>query len=630
MSPQRRYASRSGGGKRRTGPRRGASDDSSQGPVVQEVSRPPGGPVHVTDSIAVSELADRLGLSGIEVIKQLMRNGVMASLTQVVDFDTAALVARDFNFQPVHEAVAEKPHDLHAVHEQAQLESMGETATLVSRPPVVTILGHVDHGKTTLLDAIRKTKVAEGEAGGITQHIGAYQVMERGQRITFLDTPGHAAFTAMRARGARGADIAVLVVAADDGIMPQTLEAMDHARASGVPIIVAINKVDKPEADVQRVKTQLTEHSLVLEEFGGQVIGVPLSAKTGQGISDLLDNILVVAEVAELKANPNRPALGVIVEAHVDRHRGPIASILVQNGTLHVGDTIVAGEAWGRIKALNDDAGRRVREAPPSMPVEALGLSTLPQAGDSVVAFADDKEAREFVQKRQRERELRPTYVARAPILEELAKQAGAGQMRELPLIIKTDVQGSIEPVKTAVERLSTPDTRVRVLHAAAGSINESDILLAAASHALVVGFNVQPQQGARSMAAAEGVEIRVYSIIYNLVDEIEAALKGMLTPASKEVVDGHAEIRAVFTLGKRGKVAGCYVTDGKIVRNGQARLKRGGKVIAEGPVESLKRFKEDAREVTTGLECGITIAGANDYAVGDIIEAFRMQQVPR
>ena len=630
MSPQRRYASRSGGGKRRGGSRRRTDDNSSQGPAVQEVVRPPGGPVHIPDSVAVAELSSRLGLPGIDVIKQLIRNGVMASLTQVVDYDTAALVARDFNFQPVREASAEKPHDLHAVHDQAQMESMEETATLITRPPVVTILGHVDHGKTTLLDAIRKTKVAEGEAGGITQHIGAYQVMERGQPITFLDTPGHAAFTAMRARGAQGADIAVLVVAADDGIMPQTIEAIAHARAAGVPIIVAINKVDKPEATVDRVKTQLTEHGVVLEDFGGDVIGVPVSAKTGLGITDLLDNILVVAEVADLKANPDRAALGVIIEAHVDRSRGPVASVLVQNGTLHVGDAIVAGEAWGRIKALYNDAGKRVREAGPSTPVEALGLSTLPQAGDAVVAFADDKDARDFVQKRQRERELRPAYIARAPILEELAKQAGAGQIRELPLIIKTDVQGSVEPVKTAIERLSTSEARVRVLHASAGMINDADILLAAASHALVVGFNVQPQQSARSMAATESVEIRVYNVIYSLTDEIEAALKGLLAPSSKEVVDGHAEVRVIFSLGKRGKVAGCYVTDGKITRNGQARLMRGGKLLAEGPIESLKRFKDDAREVTSGLECGIAIAGFNDYAEGDVIEAFSMQQVAR
>ena len=572
------------------------------------------------NAVGVQDLADRLGVSGIDVIKQLMRNGVMANLTQTVDFETAALVAKDLGFTPKAEE-RDTGHDIVKMHEQALASRDGEE--LVERAPVVTILGHVDHGKTTLLDAIRKTKVAEGEAGGITQHIGAYQVVTAaGRPITFLDTPGHAAFTAMRARGAGITDIAVLVVAADDGVMPQTIEAIAHARAANVPIVVAVNKIDKPGANPDKVKLQLNEQGLVLEEWGGQVIAVPVSAKTGEGIDDLLDNILVVAEIGELRANPNRLAAGVVIEAKVDRARGPVATILIQNGTLHVGDPVVAGDAWGRIKAMLDDAGKRVKEAGPSTPVEILGLDGLPRAGDPVLAFADDAKARAFVQERQREREHLPTSVVHAPTLEELAGKVAAGEIKDLRVILKTDVQGSLEPVRDSLEGLATDKSRVRLLHAAAGTINESDVLLAVASQAMILGFSTQVEPGARSLAQSEGVEIRNYPIIYTMVEEMRQALEGILAPVVREVVDGHGIIRATFTIGKsKDKVAGVYINDGKVARGGKAKVLRGTKVLGEGSVISLKRLKDDAREVTAGLECGLSIEGFTLFEEGDTLE---------
>ena len=591
----------------------------------------PGTPVQLPATLTVQDLVLRLGFPAVEIIKQLMRNGVMASLTQVIDFDTAALIAADFNYAPKREAAPEL-HDLGALH---SLAPDAEDGALQVRPPVVTILGHVDHGKTTLLDAIRQTKVAEGEAGGITQHIGAYQVTVhssgsgpgRDHPITFLDTPGHEAFTAMRARGARGADIAVLVVAADDGVMPQTIEAIDHAKAAEVPIIVAINKVDLPDANPDRVKTQLTEHGLVAEAFGGEVITVPVSAKSGQGIDDLLDNILVVAEVAELRANPDRLAAGVVIEAHVDHSRGPLATVLVQNGTLRPGDSLVAGDAFGRVKALLDHQGHRLQLAQPAQPAAVLGLADLPAAGDPVLAFPNDRAARDFVAQRLRERDRKPSHVARAPILEELA--SGDGHIRELSLIVKTDVQGSVDAVSSALLRLSSDRARVRILHAAPGSINDSDVLLAIASGALVIGFNSSPEPGARSLAQQSAVDIRSYSVIYALLDDVEKALQGILEPVTTEVVGGHAEVRAVFSVGRRHKIAGCYVTDGRILRSDSARLLRGGQLIASGRIASLKRFKDDAREVSAGLECGIAVDGLADFAEGDVLEAFHTQQSP-
>ena len=579
--------------------------------------------MELPDPVGVQDLADVLGLSGIDVVKQLMRNGVMANLTQVVDYETAALIAKDLGFSP-KPAAKGQVLDLAALHEKALMESLEEGRTL--RAPVVTILGHVDHGKTSLLDAIRKTKVAEGEAGGITQHIGAYQVSTKGRPITFLDTPGHAAFTAMRARGASVTDIAVLVVAADDGVMPQTIEAINHAKAAGVPIIVAVNKIDKPGADADKVKLQLNQQGLVLEEWGGEVIAVPVSAKTGEGIDDLLDNIWVVAEVAELKANAGKLGAGIVIEAKVDRARGPVATVLVQNGTLHVGDPIVAGDAWGRVKAMVNDLGRRVQEAGPSMPVEILGLDGLPRAGDPVLAFADDTKARAFVQERQREREHLPTSVVHAPTLEELAGKVAAGEIKELRVILKTDVQGSLEPVRESLERLSTDGSRVRLLHAAAGTINESDIHLAVASEAIILGFNSQMEPGARSLAQSEGVEIRQYQVIYTLVEEMRQALEGILAPVVREVIDGHGTVRAVFTVARKDKIAGTFINDGKAVRGGGVRVTRNKQKLFEGLVTGLKRFKDDAREVTAGLECGVSVEGAPDFQEGDVMEFFHSE----
>jgi len=618
------YQGRRGGARRRRGPT-----------TVEErrVGPPAGSEIELPETIGVQDLADRLGLSGIEVIKQLMRDGVMANVTQMMDYETASMVVTDLGFRPKEseevagEVAARRPDRDPAAAEEA----------LEPRPPVVTILGHVDHGKTTLLDTIRKSKVVEGEQGGITQHIGAYQVEVQGKKITFLDTPGHAAFTAMRARGAQVTDIAVLVVAADDGVMPQTVEAMDHVRAAGVPVVVAISKVDQPNANVDRAKTQLSERGLLLEEWGGDVIAVPLSAKTGEGVEALLENVLLVAEVGDLKAEPERLATGVVVEARVDRARGPVATVLVHNGTLHTGDPIVAGESWGRVRAMQDDAGRRVPEAGPSQPVEVLGLAKLPRAGDPVEAFSDDKQAKAFVEERERRRERsvlgggvrggEGSMVVRAPSLDSFTAEVKAGQsgggevVKELPVIVKTDVQGSVEPVRESLERLNREGARVRVLHAAAGSINEGDILLAVASSAMIIGFNSEPEPGARSMAQIEGVEIRSYGVIYTLVDEVNKALEGVLEPVAREVVEGHAEVRTVFSVGRRVKIAGAYMTDGRVGRNSRAKVLRGGNLICEGTVSSLKRFKDDAREVTSGFECGIGIDGCSNFQEGDTFE---------
>lgn len=602
------YQGRRGTGKRRRGP--ATVVDRRVGPAA-------GSEIELPETIGVQELADVLGLSGIDIIKQLMRDGVMANVNQVVDYGTAAMVVTDLGFQAKEaETKVEEAKD-----GRPELDSEVPEEMLAHRPPVVTILGHVDHGKTSLLDSIRQTKVVDGEEGGITQHIGAYQVDVQGKKITFLDTPGHAAFTAMRARGARATDIAVLVVAADDGVMPQTVEAMDHAQAAGVPIMVAINKVDQPNANVDRVKTQLSERGLVLEEWGGDVIAVPVSAKTGDGIDSLLENMLLVAELGDLKAEPDRLASGVVVEAKVDRARGPVATVLVQNGTLRAGQPIAAGESCGRVKAMLDDESRRVQEAGPSSPVEILGLDKLPRAGDVMKAFEEDKQARSYVEELGRQRERVGSTVLRATSLEDISGQIGAGEVKELRLIVKTDVQGSVEPVRESLERLSRDGARVRVLHAGAGSINENDILLAVASSAMVIGFNTSPEPGARSTAQSEGIEIRSYPVIYTLIDEVGKALDGVLEPVATEVVEGHAEVRAVFSVGRRVKIAGIYITDGRVGRNSKAKVQRGGQLVCEGPVSGLKRFKDDAREVTAGLECGISVDGCTDFAEGDTLE---------
>ncbi len=584
---------------RRTGPR--------------EVALPP--------TLTVKHLADLMRVSPIDVIKQLMRNGVMAAINQVIDFDLAAMVTPAFGFKATPEerassAVAAAVKDVGDVDADA----------LTPRSPVVTIFGHVDHGKTTLLDTIRDSRITEREVGGITQHIGAYQVDYKGQKITFLDTPGHEAFTAIRARGASVTDIAVLVVAADDGVMPQTVEAIDHARAADLPIVVAINKVDKPDAVADRVKRQLVDHGLLLEEWGGDVIGVPVSAKNKTGIDDLLENILVVAEVAEFKADAQRPASGVVIESQLDRNKGPLATVLVQNGTLKVGDSLVAGTAWGRVKAMVNDLRRRVKEAGPSVPVEIMGFGSLPQAGDRFYVTANSKTARALVEenivKSEEEQNL-----ARALTLEDVMSRITAGDVKELSLILKADAQGSVEAVSGALERLDSPSARLNLLHAGAGSVNESDVLLASASNAIILAFNVGIEPSAEPASEREGVEIRSYDIIYQIIEDVEKALKGILEPSYREVVQGKATIRTVFSAGKAGKVAGVVVNEGRLTRNVALRVLRDGVVVLEGSISSLRRFKEDVNEVGAGFECGVGISGFADFREGDVLQAHKREK---
>ena len=577
-------------------------------------------PLEVPAALTVGDLASLIGVDPVEVIKELMRGGYMLTVNEVVDHEVAATVAASFGYgvlkQPQREAAASS----------LVISSDDEDAELLeTRSPVVTILGHVDHGKTTLLDAIRETNVVASEAGGITQHMGAYQVDYQGNLITFLDTPGHEAFTAMRARGAQVTDIAVLVVAADDGIMPQTLEAIDHARAAGVPIVVAINKIDRPDADLERVKRQLAENNLLIEEWGGDVVAVSLSALQQTGMSDLLDNLLVVAEVGELKANPHREARGVVVEARIDKSRGTVATILVQTGTLRVGDNTVIGAVRGRVKAIFTDRGKSVKEAGPSLPVEILGISGLPEAGDIFEVTPDEKTARRLVEERLREKDIQR---GAGPTLEDVHSRIESGEVKALNLVIKTDVQGTIDAVRTSLEGLNSDRTRVTVIHASSGSITESDVLLAVASQAIIIGFNSQPEPGARALANQEGVEIRFYDIIYNVIDDIEKALEGLLEPAYEDVVDGRATVRAVFNVGRRGRVAGIYVNDGRITRDSTIHILRGGQRIFSGAVSSLKHFKDDTREVATGFEGGIMLDGFADFREDDIIEAHTSRRV--
>jgi translation initiation factor IF-2 len=568
------------------------------------------------EAVTIGSLAEWMKVEPVQVIKQLMRAGVFASINEVVDFETASVVARAFGY------AARKADGQVAIAAGAVPED--DSAELEIRPPVVTILGHVDHGKTTLLDTIRKTDVVGSEAGGITQHIGAYQVSHDSTLITFIDTPGHEAFTAMRARGAQVTDIAILVVAADDGVMPQTVEAIDHIKAAGVPIIVAINKMDTPDADPEKVRRQLSEHELVVEKWGGDVIDVPVSAKSGDGVDELLENIGLVAEVAELKANPSRPGVGVVVEAKLDKSRGALATVLVQTGTLNVGDYIVVGSNRGRVKALVDDEGARIKSAGPSTPVEVLGISGVPGAGDRLVVVLDEKTARDTVAERKRREEMQRS---RGATLEELGLRISSGTAKEMKLVLKTDVQGTVDAVRHAVEQLSTAETQVRIIHAAAGAITESDVLLAVASDAIIVGFNVRPDQGAQRLAAQDKIQIRHYNIIYRLTEDIEKALTGMLEPTYEDVVEGKLEIRAIFPLGKTRKTAGCYVSAGKVARASMARVMRGGKEVFDGHISSLRRFKDDVREVANGYECGLALDGFSGFEVGDIIEAHRMQQ---
>ena len=577
--------------------------------------------VQIPDTIGVGELASRMKKTGAEVVRTLIKNGVMASLSDIIDYDTAALVAMELGCKVEREVVVTVEERLIDDHEDAPED-------LVPRAPVVVVMGHVDHGKTSLLDYIRKANVAAGEAGGITQHIGAYTVNVNGSPITFLDTPGHEAFTSMRARGASVTDIAILVVAANDGIMPQTVESINHAKAANIPIVVAINKMDVPGANPERVKQQLTEYDLVSEEWGGDTIVCPISAKTGQGIDNLLENLAVLAEVLELKANPNRAAKGTVIEARLDRGRGPIMTVLVQNGTLHQGDIIIAGTAVGHVRTMINDKGQRVTEAGPSVPVEIAGMGEVPGAGDVFNAVDDERMARELVEERKEKEKERTLGVAKKVTLDDLFARIQQGEIKDFNIIVKADVQGSAEAVKTSLEKLSNEEVRVKVIHSGVGAINESDVMLAATSGALVVGFNVRPDSAARDYAARANVEIRTYRVIYDCINEIEAAMKGMLAPKFEEAVIAHIEIRQLYKVSKVGTICGCYVLDGKVQRGCKVRVVRDGIVIFEGEMASLRRFKDDVKEVASGYECGIQIEKFNDEHVGDIIEAYVMKQI--
>ena len=591
--------------------------------LQMEVARKAPLTVKIPDEITVGELASRMKKTAGEVIKCLMKNGVMAGINQAIDFDTAEFVATEMGCKVEKEVTV-------TIEEQIIDDHVDTAEELQNRAPVVVVMGHVDHGKTSTLDAIRKTSVTAGEAGGITQHIGAYTVDVKGQMITFLDTPGHAAFTSMRARGAKSTDIAILVVAADDGIMPQTVESINHAKAAGVPIIVAINKMDKPTANPDKIKEQLTKYDLVPEEWGGDTIIVPISAKTGQGLDELLEMVLLTAEVQELKANPNRRAKGTVIEARLDKTRGPVATLLVQNGTLNQGDIVIAGTSVGRVRVMTNDKGRTVKTAGPSVPVEITGLADVPTPGDEFNAVTDERMARELVEQRRQAQKDAAAKLQQKVTLDNLFAKMQEGEMKELPLIVKADVQGSAEAVKASLEKLSNEEVRVRVIHAGVGAINESDILLASTSGAIIVGFNVRPDAAAQASGHRANVDMRFYRVIYDAVDEIEAAMKGMLAPKYEEVVIGHAEVRMTYKVSAIGTVAGCMVKDGKVTKDSLVRVLRDNIVVHEGEIGSLQRFKDAAKEVTAGFECGMTVAKYNDIREGDIFECYIMQEVKR
>ena len=577
--------------------------------------------VKIPDEISVGELASRMKKTGAEVVKCLMKNGVMASLSQMIDFDTASFVAEELGCKVEKEVVVTIEEKLIDDHKDSADE-------LQPRAPVVVVMGHVDHGKTSLLDYIRNAHVASGEAGGITQHIGAYQVQIKGKPITFLDTPGHEAFTSMRARGAMITDIAILVVAAEDGIKPQTVESINHAKAAGIPIIVAINKMDKPDANPERIKEQLTKYDLLAEDWGGDTIVCPISAKTGMGVDNLLEMVALTAEVDELKANPTRAASGAVIEARLDKGRGPIATLLVQNGTLHQGDIIIAGTAVGRVRMMTNDKGQKLTSAGPSVPVEITGLGEVPGAGANFNAVADERLARELVEQRKAEEKAKANAPVSKVSLEDLFSQIQAGEMKNLNIIVKADVQGSAEAVKTSLEKLSNEEVRVRVIHSGVGAINESDVMLASTSNAVIVGFNVRPDNAARDSAERSKVELRMYRVIYDCINDVEAAMKGMLAPKFHEVIIGHAEVRQTFRVSKVGTVCGCYVQDGKIQRNCSVRVNRDNIVIFEGELASLRRFKDDVKEVSAGYECGMQVEKFNDIKEGDVIECFVNEQL--
>lgn len=580
------------------------------------------GVVEIGETITVKELAEKIGKPTADVIKTLIFTGVMAGINQEIDFATAEKVCEKYECLVVKK---EEKEELETVEDEDVVEE-----NLVKRPPIVTVMGHVDHGKTSLLDSIRKANVTAHEAGGITQHIGAYTVNLNGEKLTFLDTPGHEAFTAMRARGAQVTDVVILVVAADDGIMPQTKEAISHCKAAGVPMIVAINKIDRPGANIDKVKQELTEYELVAEDWGGDTICVPVSAKTGENIEQLLEMVLLTAEMAELKADPKRKAKGTVIEAKLDKGRGPVATLLIQNGTLHVGDSILVGSTYGRIRAMFDDKGKSIKNAGPSIPVEILGLSEVPSAGDRFAVVKDEKTARNMAETRKQKLKDESFHSANRVSLEDLYSQIQEGTVKELGIIVKADVQGSVQAIKQSLEKLSTDDVRVRVIHGGVGAITETDVTLAKASNALLIGFNVRPDSNASIVADKEGVEIKTYRIIYDAIEDVKSAMIGMLDPEYKEVVNGKAEVRMVYKISNVGTIAGCYVLDGKIIRNSEVRVIRDGIVIFESTLASLKRFKDDAKEVNAGYECGLSVERFNDLKEGDIIESFTMQATER
>lgn len=616
-----------GGQQRRGGPvfsnKRRQDEAEKMRRLQLEIAKKAPVKVQIPDEISVGELASRMKKTGAEVVKALMKNGIMASLPQMIDYDTAAFIAEEMGCKVEKEVVV-------TIEEKLIDVSEDKAEDLIPRAPVVVVMGHVDHGKTSLLDTIRNTSVASGEAGGITQHIGAYQVQVNGKPITFLDTPGHEAFTSMRARGAMVTDIAILMVAADDGIMPQTIESISHAKAANIPIVVAVNKIDKENANPDRVMQQLTEHGLVPEDWGGETICCKISAKKNIGIDNLLEMVTLTAEMAELKANPNRAGQGTVIEARLDKGRGPVATLLVQNGTLKQGDIIIAGTAVGRVRTMLDYKGGRLTEAGPSVPVEIAGLSEAPTAGSPFFAVSDERMARELVEQRKAEERAKAAAPVQKVSLENLFDQIQAGERKELALIVKADVQGSVEAVKASLEKLSNEEVNVRVIHGGVGAVNESDVMLASSSNAIIVGFNVRPDAAARDGAARQNVDMRMYRVIYDCIDEITAAMKGMLAPKYREALLGHAEVRQTYKVSGVGTVAGCYVQDGKIVRNCSVRLVRDGIVIHEGVLGSLQRFKDAAKEVASGYECGLTIEKFNDIKEGDIVEGYTMEEIPQ
>ena len=590
----------------------------------QEEKKPEIKEITIPEKLTIRELAEAMKMQPSAIVKKLFMEGQMVTVNHEIDFEQAEEIALGFDI------IAEKEEKVDVIEELLKEEEEDES-TMVSRPPVVCVMGHVDHGKTSLLDAIRKTNVTRGEAGGITQHIGAYVVDINGQKITFLDTPGHEAFTAMRMRGANSTDIAVLVVAADDGVMPQTVEAISHAKAAGVEIIVAINKIDKPSANIERVKQELSEYELIPEDWGGTTPFVPVSAKTGEGLEDLMEMIALTAEVMELKANPNRRARGLVLEAKLDKGRGSVANILVQKGTLRVGDPIAAGSAFGKVRAMMDDKGRRVKEAGPSTPVEILGLNDVPNAGEVIVGCGNEKEARNFAETFISQSKVKLLEETKSKLsLDDLFTQIQEGNLKELGIVVKADVQGSVEAIKQSLLKLSNDEVVVKIIHGGVGAINESDVSLASASNAIIIGFNVRPDATAKETADREGVDIRLYRVIYNAIEDVEAAMKGMLDPVFEEKVLGHAEVRQTFKASGVGTIAGSYVLDGVFERDCSVRLTRDGIVIFEGPLASLKRFKDDVKEVKAGYECGFVFANFNDIKEGDLVEAFKMVEIPR